>query len=268
MAADEEQGRMQRAMFDRESGPGAPDDVPAGRGGARGRAAARGRTAPPARGAEQEREPPSRTAARPVRPVPAGTGRDSGPVECMERLGASAVRLAWAAAVLGAEAAPSLAADVAALGPREAAEARARLAAARVLTGGEEGRPLRFSHPLTATAVHRSIPPALRVAFHGQAAAVVAGAGRGPRAAARHLLEVHPEGDPTVVATLREAAAEYLGADAPEEARRCLERALREPPGPVERAAVLHELDRCPPPARSATTGRPRAAPARVLGRQ
>ncbi|GAA3630888.1 hypothetical protein GCM10023079_22000 [Streptomyces chitinivorans] len=259
---------MQRAMSDGKAGPGAPDDVPAGRGGARGRPVARGRTAPPARAGEQGREPPSRTAARPVRPVPAGTGRDGGPAECLERLGASAVRLAWAAAVLGAEAAPSLAADVAALEPGEAAEARARLTAARVLTGGEEERPLRFSHPLTATAVHRSIPPALRVAFHGQAAAVVAGAGCGPKAAARHLLEVHPEGDPAVVATLREAAAEYLRAGAPEAARRCLERALREPPGPRERAAVLHELDRCPLPARLATAGRPRAAPARALGRR
>ncbi len=266
---------MQRAMFDRESGLGEPDDAPTGPAGARRRAVARGRTVRPARGDEQEREAPSRTAARPVRPVPAaaGTGRDSGLVEHLERLGAPAVRLAWAAAVLGTEAAPSLAADVAALGPGEAARARARLTAARVLTGGEEGRPLRFSHPLTATAVHRSIPPALRVALHGQAAAVVVGAGYGPTAAARHLLEVHPEGDPAVVATLREAAAEYLSAGAPEAARRCLERALREPPGPRERAAVLHELGRSTLPARSpaaaaTAAGRPRAAPVRALGRR
>ncbi|MFH0241231.1 hypothetical protein ACGRHY_02045 [Streptomyces sp. HK10] len=198
---------------------------------------------------------------------PAAADRDGGLTEHLERLGTSAVRLAWAAAVLGTEAAPSLAADVAALEPKEAAEARARLTAARVLAGGEEGRPLRFFHPLTATAVHRSIPPALRAAFHGQAAAVVAGAGHGPTAAARHLLEVHPEGDPAVVATLREAAAEYLGAGAFEAARRCLERALREPPGPKERAAVLHELACSTLPARSVTacgTGAPGQAVTRL----
>ncbi|MFP8887321.1 hypothetical protein [Streptomyces mangrovi] len=265
MAADEEQGRMQRAMFEREAGPGTPGDAPAGPAAD---AAVRGRTVPSARGGERGRGAPFHAVPRP------GPGRDGRLVEHLEHLGAPAVRLAWAAAVLDTEAAPSLAADVAALGPGEAAEARARLAAARVLTGGGEGRPLRFSHPLTATAVHRSIPPALRVALHGQAAAVVAGAGYGPTAAARHLLEVHPEGDPAVVATLREAAAEYLSAGAPEAARRCLERALREPPGPRERAAVLHELGRSALPARSAAAtattaaGRPWAAPARALGRR
>ncbi|WP_336621576.1 AAA family ATPase [Streptomyces sp. DH37] len=184
----------------------------------------------------------------------ATTVRGSGLVERLERLGTSAVRLAWAAAVLGTEISPSLAAGVAGLGPEEAAEARARLTAARVLTGGEEGRPLRFFHPLVATAVYQSIPAALRVALHGQAAAVVADAGHGSTAAARHLLEVHPEGDPAVVAALRGAAAEYLRAGAPEAAQRCLERALREPPGPDERAAVLYELGRAALPTQPAAT--------------
>lgn len=175
----------------------------------------------------------------------ATTVRGSGLVERLDRLGTCAVRLAWAAAVLGTETSPALAADVAGLGPEEAAEARARLHAARILAGGtEEGEPLRFFHPLIASAVHRAIPAALRVALHGQAAAVVAEAGHGAAAAARHLLEVHPDGDPRVVATLREAAAEHLRAGAPEAAQRCLERALREPPGPGERARVLFELGR------------------------
>ncbi|HEX5567928.1 MAG TPA: AAA family ATPase, partial [Streptomyces sp.] len=178
--------------------------------------------------------------------------RGSGLVERLERLGTAATRLAWAAAVLGTEISPPLAACVAGLGPQEAAEALARLCAARILTcgsdgsdgsgGAEEGEPLSFFHPLIATAVYQSIPAALRVALHGQAAAVVAGAGHGATAAARHLLEVHPEGDPEVVSTLREAAREYLRAGAPEAARRCLERALREPPGLTERAVVLYEL--------------------------
>ncbi|WP_344632875.1 ATP-binding protein [Streptomyces glaucosporus] len=173
----------------------------------------------------------------------AGTVRGSGLVGRLERLGPAAVRLAWAAAVLGTEIPPSLAADVAGLGAEEAAEARARLHTARILAGGTGGdEPLRFFHPLIATAVYQAIPPALRVALHGQAAAVVADAGHGPAAAARHLLEVHPDGDPGAVAVLRAAAREHLRAGAPEAARRCLERALREPPERHERASVLFEL--------------------------
>ncbi|MCI0385030.1 hypothetical protein [Streptomyces sp. CNQ085] len=228
--------------------------------------AAAGPVAP--RPAGRRTEPRREKAVEPREP--AAAGRDGGLAEHLERLGTSAVRLAWAAVVLGTETSPSLAADVAALDPGEAAEARARLTAARILTGGEKGRPLRFLDPLTATAVHRSVPPALRVALHGRAAAVVAGAGHGPRAVARHLLEVHPEGDPAVVATLREAAAEYLSAGAPEAARRCLERALREPPGTRERAVVLRELGRSTLPSRFAATAtdRPGAAPARAPGRR
>lgn len=185
----------------------------------------------------------------------AGTLRGSGLVERLETLGPAAVRLAWATAVLGTEIPATLAADVAGLATEEAAEARARLHVARVLAGGTaDDEPLRFFHPLIATAVYQAIPAALRVALHGQAAAAVADAGHGPTAAARHLLEVHPEGDPEVVDTLRKAAREYLRAGAPEAARRCLERALREPPGPGERASVLFELGRSALLTRPATT--------------
>jgi hypothetical protein len=82
----------------------------------------------------------------------------------------------------------------------------------------------------------------VRVALHGQAAWSLLDAGRGPSAAARHLLETHPEGDPWVVRQLRAAARETLRAGAPEAARSYLARALREPPPPQERAAVLYEL--------------------------
>ncbi|MFD0429260.1 hypothetical protein ACFQ60_20435 [Streptomyces zhihengii] len=93
-----------------------------------------------------------------------------------------------------------------------------------------------------ATAVYRAIPAAFRVAMHGQAAAVVSTAGLGVTSVARHLLEVHPESDPWVVRQLREAARDSLRSGAPEAARRCLARALREPPALDERADVLFEL--------------------------
>ncbi|MDQ0957580.1 tetratricopeptide (TPR) repeat protein [Streptomyces sp. B4I13] len=78
--------------------------------------------------------------------------------------------------------------------------------------------------------------------MHGIAAQVVADAGKGLAAASRHLLQVHAEGDEELVEQLREAAREHLAVGAPDAARRCLERALREPPVPDVHARVLYEL--------------------------
>ncbi|MHB9864109.1 ATP-binding protein [Streptomyces sp. YIM S03343] len=167
--------------------------------------------------------------------------KGSGLIARLERLGASTVRFAWACAVLGTEIRPALAAAVAGLGREEAADAADALRGARILTGAAS-TPLEFVHPLIATAVYRAIPHGVRVALHGQAAWCVLDDGQGPAAAARHLLETHPEGDPTVVRQLRAAAAETLRAGAPDAARGYLARALREPPPPEQRAAVLYEL--------------------------
>ncbi|MGW8781761.1 ATP-binding protein [Streptomyces sp. NPDC055796] len=174
----------------------------------------------------------------------AAAQRGSGLVARFERLGPSTVRFGWACAVLGTAIPQELAARVAGLGPEEAADATTRLREARILSapGEEADAGLEFVHPLIATALYRSIPDALRVALHGQAAVAVVDAGLGSSAAARHLLETHPENDPWVVRTLRTAAAENLRAGAPEAARRQLARALREPPDFDERAAVLYEL--------------------------
>ncbi|MFI5762999.1 ATP-binding protein [Streptomyces sp. NPDC051563] len=178
----------------------------------------------------------------------AAAQRGSGLVARLHSLGPSTVRFAWACAVLGTDIPGELAARVAGLGTEEAVDATGRLRDARILsaaaedTAPEEAAGLEFVHPLIATAIYRAIPDALRVALHGKAAAAVIDAGLGPSAAARHLLETHPENDPWVVRTLREAAGENLRAGAPEAARRQLARALREPPDFDERAAVLYEL--------------------------
>ncbi|MDQ1032205.1 DNA-binding CsgD family transcriptional regulator [Streptomyces umbrinus] len=165
--------------------------------------------------------------------------KGSGLVARLERLGASTVRFAWACAVLGTEIPPVLAAAVAGLGSEEAADAADALRGARILTGADT---LEFVHPLIATAVYRAIPRGVRVALHGQAAWCVVDAGLGSAAAARHLMETHPDGDVWVVQQLRAAARETLRAGAPDAARRHLARALREPPPARERAAVLYEL--------------------------
>jgi len=169
--------------------------------------------------------------------------KGSGLIARLERLGTSTVRFAWACAVLGTEIHPALAAAVAGLGSEEAADAADALRGARILTGPvTAGGTLEFVHPLIATAVYRAIPGGVRVALHGQAAWCVIDEGLGPSAAARHLLETHPDGDAWVVQQLRAAARETLRAGAPDAARRYLARALREPPPFEDRAAVLYEL--------------------------
>ncbi|MFJ3307053.1 ATP-binding protein [Streptomyces sp. NPDC086549] len=169
--------------------------------------------------------------------------KGSGLIARLERLGTSTVRFAWACAVLGTEIQPGLAAAVAGLGPEEAADAADALRGARILTGTvTTAGTLEFVHPLIATAVYRAIPPGVRVALHGQAAWCLIDDGQGPSAAARHLLETHPEGDTWVVQQLRAAAGETLRAGAPDAARSYLARALREPPPPKDRAAILYEL--------------------------
>ncbi|MCX4911714.1 AAA family ATPase [Streptomyces sp. NBC_00878] len=169
--------------------------------------------------------------------------KGSGLVARLERLGTSTVRFAWACAVLGTEIPPTLAAAVAGLGSEEAADAADALRGARILTGAVTAAgTLEFVHPLIATAVYRAIPRGVRVALHGQAAWCAVDAGLGPSAAARHLMETHPDGDTWVVQQLRAAARETLRAGAPDTARRHLARALREPPPIGERAALLYEL--------------------------
>ncbi|WP_328540207.1 ATP-binding protein [Streptomyces sp. NBC_00344] len=181
---------------------------------------------------------PSEDSAHLLRDLAAAV-KGSGLVARLERLGPSTVRFAWACAVVGTGISPELAADIAGLGTEEAADAADRLRDARILTGSDA---LEFVHPLIATAVYRAIPDGVRVALHGQAAWSVIDAGLGSPAAARHLLETHPEGDPWVVRHLRAAAGEMLRAGAPDAARRYLARALREPPPFDDRASVLYEL--------------------------
>ncbi|MET7685842.1 AAA family ATPase [Streptomyces sp. NPDC005423] len=185
---------------------------------------------------------PTEPAAHLLRDLAAAV-KGSGLITRLERLGTSTARFAWACAVLGTEIHPPLAAAVAGLGPEEAADAADALRGARILTGTVTAAgTLEFVHPLIATAVYRAIPAGVRVALHGQAAWCVINEGLGPSAAARHLMETHPEGDNWVVQQLRAAAGETLRAGAPDTARTYLARALREPPTFEDRAAVLHEL--------------------------
>lgn len=156
------------------------------------------------------------------------------------RLPASATALARAVAVLGA-ASLRHAAALARL-DLEAAEAAADvLAQAQVLC---PGAPLRFVHPLVATAVHRDMPPFARAAEHRRAAQLLSDDGAPAAQLAGHLLVARSDADPWVVETLRQAAAEATASGAPAGAARLLNRALAEPPPAHARAELLLELAR------------------------
>ncbi|MEV5517321.1 AAA family ATPase [Streptomyces flaveolus] len=176
------------------------------------------------------------------------SARGGGLVARLEQLGIDATRFAWAAAILGTGITVDMVARLATLDRGDAVRCAELLGTARILTGPDPaaGRAadgdLEFVHPLIATAVYNSIPDALRRAMHGIAAQLVADSGLGAAAASRHLLQVHPDDDQDVVRQLRDAAREHLAVGAPDAARRCLERALEEPPLPEAHARVLYEL--------------------------
>ncbi len=174
--------------------------------------------------------------------------RGGGLVARLEELGIDATRFAWAAAILGTGISVDLVAKLATLSRGEAVRCAELLRSARILTSPDpanaqaDGGDLEFVHPLIATAVYESIPPALCTAMHGIAAQIVTDSGRGAAVASRHLLQVHPDDDEELVEQLREAARDHLAVGAPDAARRCLERALLEPPRPEVHAQLLYEL--------------------------
>ncbi|MGW3465070.1 ATP-binding protein, partial [Streptomyces olivaceoviridis] len=175
--------------------------------------------------------------------------RDGGLVDRLKGLGLEATRFAWAAAILGTNITVDMVAQLATMNDELARTCAELLCDARILTAPEPSAgpqrtdgELEFVHPLIATAVYNSIPPGVCTAMHGVAAQMITERGRGAAEAARHLLKVHPDDDEELVEQLREAAREHLAVGAPDAARRCLERALAEPPLPEVHAHVLYEL--------------------------
>ncbi len=153
------------------------------------------------------------------------------------RMGGEALALARAVAVLGAGAEVLLAARLADLDPAAAELAADRLAAAQILA---PVRPLEFCHPLIGAAVREDIASGARRVAHRRAAALVDREGRGSLGrVAAHLLACGPAGDGWVIERLRDAARDALDRGAPEVATSYVRRALSEPPGDRERAALL-----------------------------
>jgi DNA-binding CsgD family transcriptional regulator len=159
-------------------------------------------------------------------------------VQRLSRLSAPARELAPAAAVLG-EADLRLAAGLAGVDPGAAATAADELAAAGIL---EQGRPLRFVHPIVRAAVEADLPPGERAGLHAAAARRLADEGASPHRIAAHLLATDPAGDDRVADSLLLAARTAIANGAPDSAVAYLRRALAEPPSVRLRPDVLLEL--------------------------
>ena len=135
-------------------------------------------------------------------------------------LGADAVAVARAVAVLGERATADDVAAVAGLPMDAAAQAADRLAAAEVLSGRA------FVHPLVRAAVLDACPAGERAALHRAAAVRLRERGLRPAAVAPHWRAAEPAGDERAVADLRAAAREAAGEGATDLAVDHLARAL------------------------------------------
>jgi DNA-binding CsgD family transcriptional regulator len=154
------------------------------------------------------------------------------------QLSAAARSLARATAVLG-EADLRLAAALAEVDPGPAATGADELAAAGIL---EEGRPLRFVHPIVRAAVDADLSPGERSGLHAAAARALADEGAAADRVAAHLLATDPTGDDGVVDSLRAAAEIATARGAPDSAVVYLRRALAERPSEPVRPDLLREL--------------------------
>ena len=156
----------------------------------------------------------------------------------LSRLSRPARLLARAAAVLG-EADVRLAAGLAGVDTSTAATVADELAAAEIL---EEGRPLRFVHPIVRAAAEADLSPGERAGLHAAAARRLTDEGASAHRIAAHLLATDPAGDDGVAGSLLSAARTAIANGAPDSAAAYLRRALAEPPSGRLRPDVLLEL--------------------------
>ncbi len=167
-----------------------------------------------------------------------GTTVVAGVQRRLRDLGPDATTVAEACAVLGARRSVDDLGSVTELGGREVRVALDVLVKAGILLPDA----LEFAHPLVRSAVAAGTPPSRLAGFHTRAAARLAALGARPDELAVHLVAVPPADDPSVVATLREAARIAVSEGASETAVLHLRRALAEPPPAADRAMVLLEL--------------------------
>jgi DNA-binding CsgD family transcriptional regulator len=157
----------------------------------------------------------------------------------LARLGAAAVELARACAVLGNEASLTLAADLARIDLTEAVDAAACLQAAQILDAVE---PLVFAHTMIRSAIYQELPPGWGAQTHLRAARLLADRGSGAAEVAHHLLVGTPCPEPWARDALHAAGRLAARKGAPGVALRYLTRALELDPAGTGNGPLLVDL--------------------------
>lgn len=157
----------------------------------------------------------------------------------LSRLPSEAGRLARAVAILGDGVDRERAAALTDLEHRQIAPAAAVLARVDLL---RQRPPFAFIHPVVRNAVYESIRAEERESEHARAAEIVKTAKAPPAHIAAHILLAPPGSVDGAVAILRDAAREAVSEGGLEGASSYLRRALDEPIGDEERAALFVEL--------------------------
>lgn len=157
----------------------------------------------------------------------------------IDRLPPEAAAVARSLAVLGDRSDLRLVAELAGIDPDRAAAAADSLRAGAIL---DPEPSMRFVHPLVRSAVYADIPAGERGRRHAEAAKALRSVDASPEQIATQLLASEPQGGAAAVETLVEAGERALSTGAPRSAVAYLSRALREPPSPALRPAVLTPL--------------------------
>jgi DNA-binding CsgD family transcriptional regulator len=155
--------------------------------------------------------------------------------ELLTGLGPAARRLAQAVAVLGPGCALDRVAVLAELPLAEAKREYDRLCDASILAPDPQ---LDFCHPIIRGAIYEDIDRSRRSDGHLAAARQLHYEGADPDAVAAHLVQVRAAADPWVVDRLSSAAAGAMATGLSSMAARYLQRAVGEPPPPVDRCRV------------------------------
>lgn len=157
----------------------------------------------------------------------------------LARVGPGALELARAVAVLGGRATLRAASGLAGCSLADAVVVADALAAAGVFGTAD---PPAFTHPVVRAAIYADLPAAQRALAHGRAARVQRAAGAPAEEIAAHLMRSGPAGSRDAVEVLLDVGRRLLAGGAPELAEPTLARALVEPPGADQQAAILHLL--------------------------
>lgn len=169
----------------------------------------------------------------------AASGVLTGADRWLAPLGAPALDLARAVAVLGGGAEVAVSAELAHLTVEEALAAVDQLVDACVLANRT---PLAFRHPLLEAMVLGSIAAGTRTALHLRAAALLRDRQAEATSVAHHLLAAGPVGEEWAKRCLRLAARQLEREGRPHDAARYRRCVLREPLGPQEKLTIRREL--------------------------